>query len=119
MFNIDLNSANPVYIEIANTIIKMIINGTFKKHDKLPSIRSLSQSLSINHNTVTRAYLELEHKGYIYPKPGMGMFVSENIDNLNKLEEEKILNQFKDKVIELKEIEISKEKVIEIINEVY
>ena len=119
MFDINLNSSNPVYVEIANTIIKLIINGTYKKHDKLPSIRTLSQSLSINHNTVTRAYLELEHKGYIYSKPGMGLYVCEDIDELNEKENERIINEFKDKVTELKEVGINKEKIIEIINEEY
>ncbi|MDF9866638.1 GntR family transcriptional regulator [Bacilli bacterium PM5-3] len=119
MFDINLNSSNPVYVEIANTIIKLIINGTFKEHDKLPSIRTLSQSLSINHNTVNRAYLELEHKGYVYSKPGMGMFVCENIDDLNKVENKRMIDEFKVKINELREVGVKKEDLIVIINEIY
>ena len=119
MFDINLNSSNPVYIEIANTIIKMIINGSFKKHDKLPSIRSLSQSLSVNHNTVTRAYLELEHKGYIYSKPGMGMFVCENIEGLIKADNSRIIAEFSEKVKELKEVGITEKEVIDIVKDLY
>lgn len=116
MFNIDLNSANPVYLEITNSIIKMILNGTYKKHDKLPSIRSLSQALSINHNTVQRAYLELEHRGFIYSQTGKGMFVCDNIEELNKEEHQKIINNFESEVKELFKLGLSKKEVIDLVN---
>lgn len=119
MFNIDTKSTNPVYLEIANNIIKLIINGTYQPNDKLPSIRYLSNLFSINHNTVNRAYLELEHRGYIYPIQGKGMFVKENIEELNDEEKRKLLLSFADKVKELAEISIEKQEIDEIVNKIY
>lgn len=119
MFNIDTNSTNPVYMEIANNIIKLIINGTYKPNDKLPSIRYLSNLFSINHNTVTRAYLELEHRGYIYSVQGKGMFVKDGIEDLNLEEKNKLVSSFEDKLEELVEIGIKKEQVNEIVDSIY
>lgn len=118
MFNIDFNSTNPVYLEIAESIIKMILNGTYQKNDKLPSIRSLSHALSINHNTVQRAYLELEHRGFIYSQTGKGMFICDNIDELNKKEHRKFIIGFEQEVKELIKLGLSKEEIIDIVNRV-
>ncbi|MEG0364516.1 MAG: GntR family transcriptional regulator [Erysipelotrichales bacterium] len=119
MLTLDLNSSKPLYLEISNAIIKLILNGTFKARDKLPSIRSLSKSLSINHNTVQRAYLELEHRGFIYSQSGKGMYVKDNIEKLCLQEKSKIINSFKDKMNDLKELGFNQTNIIDIVKENY
>ena len=78
MFVIDLMSRVPVYEQIINQVEEKILIGVLKAGDKMPSVRSLSIELSINPNTIQRAYAELERQGYIYSVKGRGSFVSEN-----------------------------------------
>lgn len=75
MFELDLRSRTPVYEQLVNKIIELIINNVVKPDQQLPSVRVLSGELTINPNTIQKAYRELEHRGYIYSLPGKGSFV--------------------------------------------
>lgn len=68
----------PIYEQIKEQIIMLINTGVYKPDDQLPSIRSLSNELDINVNTVKRAFAELEHDGITYSAQGRGIFVSPN-----------------------------------------
>lgn len=52
--------------------------GVLGENEPLPSVRNLAMDLSINPNTIQRAYTELERQGYIYTVKGKGSFVAEN-----------------------------------------
>ena len=54
----------------------MIVTGVLPAESKLPSVRELSKTLTVNPNTVQKAYRELEHQGYIYTVTGLGCFVA-------------------------------------------
>ncbi|SOC44526.1 GntR family transcriptional regulator [Salinicoccus kekensis] len=77
MFNIDLKSRMPIYEQLVNHIRMLIIQNVLETDEKLPSVRSLAQELTINPNTIQKAYRELENEGYIYSVPGKGNFVSD------------------------------------------
>lgn len=77
MFQIDLKSRKSIYQQVVDNIKGLIIKGTLKENDKLPSVRELSKILLINPNTVSKAYRALEHEGYIYTTNGLGTFVAE------------------------------------------
>ena len=64
-----------VYLEIAKYYEKHIILGVLRAGDKLPSVRDLATQLTINPNTIQRAYRELEVQGWIASVPGKGSFV--------------------------------------------
>lgn len=68
----------PIYEQIKEQIIMLINTGVYKPDDQLPSIRSLSNELNININTIKRAFAELEHDGITYSAQGRGIFVSSN-----------------------------------------
>ena len=55
-----------------------MVRGVLAQDSQLPSVRSLATELSINPNTIQRAYAELERQGYIYSVKGRGSFVAEN-----------------------------------------
>lgn len=55
-----------------------MVRGVLEQDSQLPSVRSLAMELSINPNTIQRAYAELERQGYIYSVKGRGSFVAEN-----------------------------------------
>ncbi len=64
MFVIDVMSRVPVYEQIINQVEEQILTGLLNSGDKMPSVRSLSVSLSINPNTIQKAYTELDRKAY-------------------------------------------------------
>ena len=76
MLTIDYRSGESLYIQIKNNYKKMIMSGSLKENEMLPSVRTLAGNLAINVNTVQRAYRELEQEGYIYSIPGKGNFVA-------------------------------------------
>lgn len=75
---IDYHSRVPIYEQIKEQIIMLINTGIYKPNEQLPSIRSLSNELNINVNTIKRAFADLEKDGVTYSAQGRGIFVSEN-----------------------------------------
>ena len=76
MFSIDLTSRTPIYEQIYNKIIELIISGTLVENSQLPSVRSLAKNAGVNPNTVAKAYQELERNGIIYSLQGRGSFIA-------------------------------------------
>ena len=75
MVHLDYRDAKPIYTQIVENFRAQIASGILQPGDKLPSVRELAQKLSINPNTIQRAYRELEMGGYIQTVPGKGCFV--------------------------------------------
>ncbi len=86
MFTIDLTSRTPIYEQIYFNIIRLVIKGTLKENDQIPSVRNLAKDTGVNPNTVAKAYQELERNGIIYSLTGRGSFIA-RIDS-------KIIKQF-------------------------
>ena len=78
MFEIDRYGRTPIYEQIIEKTSRLISAGILKAEDQLPSVRTLSEKLSINPNTLQKAYSELERQGICYSVPGSGRFVSKN-----------------------------------------
>ena len=76
MFSIDSQSRCPVYEQLVAQFEKFILTGILSPGDQIPSVRSLSMDLSVNPNTIQKAYTELDHRGIIYASPGRGCFIS-------------------------------------------
>lgn len=76
MFQLDLLSRTPVYEQIINQLETYVLTDILTPHTQLPSVRGLSVQLSINPNTIQKAYSELDRRGIIYSVPGRGCFVS-------------------------------------------
>lgn len=78
MIIIDYNDKRPIYEQIIERFQTLIINGVMEADEKLPSVRTLAVELSINPNTIQRAYTELEKDGFIYTVKGRGNFVKKD-----------------------------------------
>ena len=78
MFQIDSLSRQPVYEQLIEQLERFILTGALHPGDQLPSVRSLSVQLSINPNTIQKAYGELDTRGIIYSTPGIGCFITDN-----------------------------------------
>ena len=78
MIIIDYKDTRPIYEQIVERFQTLIITGAIEPDSQMPSVRSLAVDLSINPNTIQKAYSVLEQEGYIYPVKGRGNFVSGN-----------------------------------------
>lgn len=100
MIELNYRDSRPIHEQIEDAIKKLVISGAMTYNEKLPSVRALAVKLSINPNTIQRAYNELESEGYIYSVPGKGNFVSPSVR-----QDEEHINELKKKLIEvLKEL---------------
>lgn len=78
MIQLDYRDNRPVYEQIKEKIKELIVLRALKENDKILSVREMSTALTINPNTILKAYKELENEGYIYSIKGRGYFVSDN-----------------------------------------
>ena len=78
MIILDYKDRRPIYEQVAEKLEELMLLGILGENEPLPSVRSLAMELSINPNTIQRAYAELERRGYIYTVKGKGSFVAEN-----------------------------------------
>ena len=78
MIILDYKDRRPIYEQVAEKLEELMLLGILGENEPLPSVRSLAMELSINPNTIKRAYAELERQGYIYTVKGKGSFVAEN-----------------------------------------
>lgn len=93
MFELDLRSRLPLYEQLVEKFKQLIINEVLKADEQLPSVRVLSMEITMNPNTIQKAYKELESQGFIYSVKGKGSFVTPaahvpNNEKLKKIKEE-------------------------------
>lgn len=119
MFQIDLMSRKAFYEQLTSQVEKLILTGILTPNDQLPSVRNLSVKLSINPNTIQRAYNDLYNKGLIYTIAGKGSFVSENaFDLLAEASQEK-LSDLESIIKEMYLVGIDKNKLISLVDNIY
>jgi GntR family transcriptional regulator len=92
-FRLDLHSGVPVYRQIIDQVTGGIATGALKQGDQLPTVRQLAVNLSINPNTVIRAYRELEIREILQTQQGTGTFISEQKIQRNDGERQRRLGQ--------------------------
>jgi GntR family transcriptional regulator len=90
---LDLRSGVPVYRQIIDQVLTGIASGTLAAGDQLPTVRQLAVDLTINPNTVLRAYRELEIGGTLETHQGTGTFISNKKVVKNNAERERQLAQ--------------------------
>ena len=76
MLQLDLKSRKSIYEQVMDQLKEQIMTGQMATGEKLPSVRELSKSITVNPNTVQKAYRELERQGYVYTTSGVGTFVA-------------------------------------------
>ncbi|MBQ3076582.1 MAG: GntR family transcriptional regulator [Clostridia bacterium] len=95
MITIDYKDRRSIYEQLVDRIKALAAGGMLPPGSQLPSVRQLSSELSINPNTVQRAYSELERDGIIYSVKGRGKFVSQDASLLQRSHQERLLEDFK------------------------
>ena len=79
MIRIDYRDARPIYEQVVDQVESLALRGALPSGSQLPSVRQLAVELSINPNTIQRAYAELELRGVIYAAKGRGNFISDDM----------------------------------------
>lgn len=120
MLIIDGRSSKPIYQQIIDGIKEKIIQGALEPGDRLPSVRELAKVLLTNPNTVARAYRDLEREKVIETIRGKGTFISSVYKpQFNNEILERIKENMKKIVIEAHYIGIDKERLANLLVEVY
>lgn len=114
--NFDENT--PIYLQISSLIKIGIVQGKYKPGDKMPSVRELSTELKVNPNTIQRAYAEIDREGILYTKRGMGTFVVEDFNIIEKLKVGMARNTVEKFLGEMDKLGIKTEEVIQLIKEI-
>lgn len=120
MFNIDARSSTPIYEQIIEQIKENIMRGFLEPGEKLPSVREMSTLLTVNPNTVSKAYQELEREKAIETIRGRGTFVAQNYKpkkDEDKLQEVKDL--LKKAVIESHYMGLGQKELAAILAEIF
>src|SRR5215831_11788773 len=92
-FRLDLKSGVPVYRQLIDQVMGGKASGTLQPGDQLPTVRQVAVDLSINPNTVARAYRELEIRGVLETQQGTGTFISRQRVQRSEVERRRQLNQ--------------------------
>ncbi len=76
LFALDYTEKKALYEQVKDKMKDLIVNGILQENEQLPSVRELSMHLTVNPNTIQKAYKDLETEGYIYSVQGKGNFVA-------------------------------------------
>jgi len=112
-------SRTPVYEQLVEQIEQLVLIGLLEPEEQLPSVRQLSIELSINPNTIQKAYSELDRRGLLFSVPGKGCFVSKNLENVLSARRDIRLKDLRELVIALKVLGLSKEELLKLVGEAY
>lgn len=118
MISIDYQSRTPIYEQIVERFQLLILKGILEPGSQMPSVRSLAVKLSINPNTIQRAYAMLEQQGYIFPVKGRGNFISDS-SLLIQQKKTLYLSDLKRMLLGARDIGITEEDCQTLIQQVY
>ena len=116
MICLNYRDSRPIYEQIKDGLKKLIVSGAMAPGEKLPSVRALAQQLSINPNTIQRAYNELENEGYIYSVAGKGSFAAGDagVDDSRKKE---LMEKIRELTAELRYLGVSEEELLALVQQ--
>ncbi|MGN0711624.1 MAG: GntR family transcriptional regulator, partial [Anaerovoracaceae bacterium] len=117
MFQLDLKSRKTICEQVVDNMKELIIAGVLKPEEKLPSVRELSKTLTVNPNTIQKAYRELEYQGYVYTVSGLGTFIADREEkSINPAHLHEIYARIGNELRELYFLGMSKEEIKETLN---
>lgn len=118
MYQLDPRSRAPLYQQLEEKILQLILAGALRPGEILPSVRVMARELGINPNTVAKAYQDLEKSGLIHSVAGKGSFVSEP-DTLHRQVEQSVLDRLREALQEGRRAGVSRETACRLLDETY
>ncbi len=116
MVSLNYRDSRPIYEQIKDGLRKLIVTGAMGPDEKLPSVRAMATQLSINPNTIQRAYNELEGEGYIYSVPGKGSFATGET-GAGTARRKELFEKARELLAELKYLGVSQEELMALLEE--
>lgn len=112
------SSDKPVYLQIADRIVKKVLSGEYSAGEQIPTVRQIALEAAVNPNTVQHAFSELENEGLIISKGTLGRFVTEDIQIVvayrRRMAEQLVLEFTKN----MEQLSITTEQAVKMIEEV-
>lgn len=118
MIYVDYQDRSPIYEQIVERFQRLIVKGALEPGTQMPSVRQMAAELSINPNTIQKAYAVLEQEGYIYPVKGKGSFVAEDAAVRQK-RRQLSLDQLDRCLREIRELGVSRGECIQEVEKIY
>ncbi|WZL73436.1 GntR family transcriptional regulator [Clostridiaceae bacterium 35-E11] len=119
MFKIDPRSSTPIYQQIVESVKENILKGMIEPGERMPSVREMAKMMTLNPNTVQKAYQELERQKVIVSIRGRGTFISEDYEGKKDQDKMKALRElFKKGIVEAHYIGIEKEELFKMIEDI-
>lgn len=112
MLYIDYRDSRPIYEQVADGFERMVICGALAPDSQMPSVRQLAMELSINPNTIQRAYGELEKRGVVYSVKGKGNFISSDVVTLRQRRLGELQREVSERAREARELGAEDEQLI-------
>ncbi|MFT9494800.1 GntR family transcriptional regulator [Anaerosolibacter sp.] len=119
MFQLDFKDRRPLYEQIKEKMKLLIINGVLRANEKIPSVRELAQTLTINPNTIQKSYKDLETEGFIYSIRGKGNFVTPLDTMINQSRCDELMVEFEKIAAELMYLHVQKEQLMACIDTIF
>lgn len=119
MIQVDIRSRVPIYEQLYENIRRLILEDIIQEDEQLPSIRELASLLTVNPNTIQKAFRQLEQDGYIYSVKGRGNFAKKLEKQLKKQEIEGLMEKLQVVITEAMMLDVQKETLIECIQKKY
>jgi len=95
-FRLDPRTGVAPYRQLVDQVRQAVSLGLLRAGDRLPSVREVVTQITINPNTVHRAYRDLEHEGVVEGRPGLGTFVVASSSQLASEDREKLISGLRD-----------------------
>lgn len=118
MIVLDYQDRRPLYEQVEEKLRHLILIGALQPGSRMPSVRHLAMELSINPNTIQRAYMQLEQEGLIYPVKGKGNFISD-VGEIRRISLNSYKTELKVLVEKGKNIGIREDELMSVIRECY
>jgi GntR family transcriptional regulator len=117
-FHIDPDSGVPVYLQISHAIKRSIALGSLRGGEQIPSVREVAEMLTVNPNTVAKAYQLLERDRIVVTKKGIGTFVADGEVSITDQERRSVVSEKLDRaLVEAEHLRLSKGEVEKIFME--
>jgi GntR family transcriptional regulator len=119
MFQLDFMDRRPLFEQIKEKIKTLIIRGIWKENERIPSVRELAQLLTINPNTIQKAYKDLELEGFIYSIRAKGSFVAPLHHTGNPERRKELIKELEKLVTELAYLNVQEKEIIGHIRDIF
>ena len=118
LITVDLSDPKPAYLQITDAVRTAIARRSLQPGDRLPAIRETAVQTRVNRNTVSRAYLELEHQGLVRARQGSGFYVTdEGAERERSIRQESLHTRVRELVVDARLSNTSMEQLLEMVRD--